>query len=78
MFWTRLLIFTYVVYVKALVVEMADKNLFICFFISIVRFSCGDIDYSKNGTVYYTAGQVFLFVFRKHFRGTVALCFTRK
>ena len=42
---------------------MADKNLFICFFISIVRFSCGDIDYSKNGTVYHTAGQVFLFAF---------------
>ena len=41
---------------KAQVIEMADKNLFICLFISIVRFSCGDMDYSKNGTVYYTAG----------------------
>ncbi|XP_067030822.1 phospholipase B-like 1 isoform X2 [Acropora muricata] len=36
---------------------MADRTLFICFFISIVRFSYGDIDYSMNGTVYYTAGK---------------------
>ena len=44
------------VYVKAPAIEMADKILFICLFLSIVRFSCGDSDYSMNGTVYYTAG----------------------
>ena len=60
---------------------MADKNLFICLFISIVRFSCGDIDYSKNGTVYYTAGQVFLFAFsflESTFEVLLPLCFMRK
>ena len=47
---------THIINLNAQVIEMADRTLFICFFTWIVRFSNGDIDYSMNGTVYYTAG----------------------